>query len=418
MGIVKKIVMRPVSFYSGEFLNVFLQKRTSDLITAIEKLEDDYVSSADAEQICLQYFEKYSIDIPLLHFENIFVIPEKKQIEGSRFSPTFNVNRSKKYTRDVLIFSIPYSGDIHVLEYRPSTAKPKHFQGEVDDENVYFEVVNFSEDTNRIEIENLRDREQELLFSNYQNVVDECTVFNAELKQRITDKISKRKEKIRAFRDMISSLGVPIRTRSNVPNTFAIPRPIMREKIQVQPMSEAALVVAEYYLDNENYFKILKIISDVGKNFERLPSVYKGKDEETLRDHFLLVLDPNFEIGNATGETFNKSGKTDISLRYDSGVVFIAECKFWSGEKGLLNTIDQLLGYLTWRDSKTAVIKFVKNKDFSSILAKTRESIRIHQNFIKELSPNSESWMNYEFHLNGDKNRLIKVAVILFHLPE
>lgn len=65
--------------------------------------------------------------------------------------------------------------------------------------------------------------------------------------------------------------------------------------------------------------------------------------------------------GSATGETFNKKGKTDILLRHAGNNAFVGECKFWKGEKSFLSTIDQLLGYLTWRDSKTAVIMFVKN---------------------------------------------------------
>lgn len=91
-----------------------------------------------------------------------------------------------------------------------------------------------------------------------------------------------------------------------------------------------------------------------------MQSVYKDKGGEDLKDHVLLTLDPNFEFGSASGETFNKSGKTDIQLRYDSSVVFIAECKFWIGEKNYLATIDQLLGYLTLRDTKAPVVIFVR----------------------------------------------------------
>lgn len=81
----------------------------------------------------------------------------------------------------------------------------------------------------------------------------------------------------------------------------------------------------------------------------------------------LLILEPNFE-GSATGETFNKTGKTDILLRHEGNQCVIAELKFWHGQKGFLDTITQLLGYLTRRDSKAAVAMFVKNKNFSSVL--------------------------------------------------
>src|SRR5690606_11669459 len=113
----------------------------------------------------------------------------------------------------------------------------------------------------------------------------------------------------------------------------------------------------------------------------------------------IMTLDPNFEYGTVTGETFNKTGKTDIQLRYDSSVIFIAECKFWAGEKGYLKTISQLLNYLTWRDTKASVIIFARQKDFSSILNKVKEVTSSHENYLGFVSANDENWFNYRFHL-------------------
>ena len=81
---------------------------------------------------------------------------------------------------------------------------------------------------------------------------------------------------------------------------------------------------------------------------------------------------------------------------------FVAECKYWKGEKTYLKTIDQLLGYLTWRNSKVAVINFVQNNEFSDVLEKTKTSTKTHPNFLKELNSNDETWFNYKFYLNGD----------------
>ena len=40
-------------------------------------------------------------------------------------------------------------------------------------------------------------------------------------------------------------------------------------------------------------------------------------------------------------------------------------------------TLDQLLGYSSWRDTKVAVIVFNRNKDFSKVLKTIEETIRI-----------------------------------------
>lgn len=169
-------------------------------------------------------------------------------------------------------------------------------------------------------------------------------------------------------------------------------------------------------LPNVIYKSILKYIHNMGRQFERLPSTYDGKEEEALRDHFLTVLEGKFGA-SATGETFNKKGKTDILLRKDGKNIFIAECKFWKGEKGFLETIDQLLSYLTWRDSKTAIIVFVRNKDFSSVRNTIKQVIRKHPNYLNYVDEEDKTWFNYLFHLKDDPEREIKMAVMLYHLP-
>ncbi len=73
--------------------------------------------------------------------------------------------------------------------------------------------------------------------------------------------------------------------------------------------------------------------------------------------------------------------------------------------------------YLTWRDSKTSIIIFVRNKDFTSVLETIKTITKKHQNFVKELNNSDESWFNYIFSLPIDKNKEIKLAVQLYHIP-
>ena len=46
-------------------------------------------------------------------------------------------------------------------------------------------------------------------------------------------------------------------------------------------------------------------------------------------------------------DLFNHEGKTDILINVDGKNLFIGECKFWTGEKGYLETLDQVLSYLS-----------------------------------------------------------------------
>jgi hypothetical protein len=50
--------------------------------------------------------------------------------------------------------------------------------------------------------------------------------------------------------------------------------------------------------------------------------------------------------GEAGGELFNGSGKTDIIVRHDDRNVFIGECKIWAGVAKFVSALDQL--EVTW----------------------------------------------------------------------
>jgi hypothetical protein len=156
---------------------------------------------------------------------------------------------------------------------------------------------------------------------------------------------------------MVADLGFPITKRHGAPTTYAVPVQKRKPKIE-RPPSPSGKFLPEPALPMEEYENILSIMRNMVRVMEQSPKAFENMGEEDLRTQFLVQLNAQYE-GRATGETFNFQGKTDILIRADEGGnVFIAECKFWSGEKQFLETIDQLLSYLTWRDTKTAILIF------------------------------------------------------------
>jgi len=370
-----------------------------------------------------QYIEylksEFTLDMPEIHTDKVYVDTTEREVHASRFPGELMVTNPNQYfKRDVIVFHIPYTGSIDLLKFRPSswsTMAGYEIQINKQSRTIVLEYVNFYNESERIK--RAYEDSVRYIFDSYQSLKNDIDNYNNNLESFIRSTINIRRQQILKKSDFLSSLGVPIKKKDNTSQTFSIPQPKLKQKIQVRPVVHSKGFKPEPTLDNDNYFKILKIINDVGKNFERLPSVYSGKYEEHLRDHILLTLDPNFEFGSASGETFNKTGKTDIQLRYDSSVVFVAEFKFWTGEKGFLDTIDQLLGYLTWRDSKTSVVIFVNNKGFSSVLETAKEAIKKHSNYISEKGASDDNWFNYKFSLPDDSNKEIQMALQLFHLP-
>jgi hypothetical protein len=159
------------------------------------------------------------------------------------------------------------------------------------------------------------------------------------------------------------------------------------------------------------------VLDNMVKVMELSPGAFAKIDEESLRTHFLVQLNSQYE-GSATGETFNFQGKTDILIKEDGKNIFIGECKFWKGEKAYLETLDQLLGYLSWRDTKASVLIFNRNKDFSSVLEKLQEATPKHPHCKKLVIQRSETSWTYLFSQPEDPNREMTVTVQAYNVPE
>lgn len=403
-------------FTNGSLSN-FLDKNIELVRNKIRSEQDEYLNNINEEEYITHLTSIYCIEPLEIHLEAMYVTEDKKMIASERHPGGFFFDEGKSYERQILIYHLPTSGNINVIDYRPNPCLmwtvelEREYDGEVD--CLTFEIVNFNND-----IETVKRRQDEIttnLRIQIENLNREVVAYNESLPGTIEQIIKQKKSEIIKKNDFLSTLGVPIKKRDNVPETFAVPAPKVPQKIIPKPVASSGK--PDPTIDNKIYEDILEIFHDVGKAIERMPSTYSGKDEESLRDHFLMVLEPRF-AGSATGETFNKIGKTDILLRYENTNVFIAECKFWGGEVKFIETIDQILRYLTWRDSKAAIIVFVKNSDFTNIIQKTEESITKHPNYLSTEKIEAEGTIiRCKFHLNGDRDRQIFLTVLLFHFP-
>jgi hypothetical protein len=238
---------------------------------------------------------------------------------------------------------------------------------------------------------------------------------NNTLPTAATQVIEQRRERLLAQSQRAAALGIPIKRRDDAPRTYAIPTVRKRASPTLPPASGAAFAPEPTWA-MEQYEQALKIVQDMALVMERSPEAFRAMDEEALRQHFLVQLNAQFE-GKATGETFNMSGKTDILLREGDRNVFIAECKFWKGPKAFSEAIDQLLGYATWRDGKTAILVFNRGTETSTVLSGIDVVAKGHTNFKRAVSWPHESGFRFVFHSNGDSNRELILTVLVFHVP-
>lgn len=410
---------RSIKIFNEQSLRDYLEARFKKLEGQVQAEADNYILNVSETEYVEHLNAKFLVENLELDFDSISISTDRKEIPAEHFPGggfAWNVERGKRYQKDIIRYHIPYSGDQELLTCRPSTFLLSEVSVSVSGQEIYFDIVDF--DGNAESIKQRAASNQTHIRQQWEKVNNEVASFNKGLGSRAQRAFQTRKEKLLKRNDLMASLGVPIKKRENLPQTFAVPTPATRKKISVaKPVVTEKGYRPEPTLEDSTYREILRYLHDWGKQLERMPSTYSGKSEEALRDLFLAHIEPYFE-GTATGETFNKSGKTDILLRFEGKNVFVAECKRWRGQQSYLDAISQLLRYLTWRDSKAAVMMFIKNKDISSVLQTIEQATSQHPNYLGLVSKQDESWLNYRFHLNDDSNREVKLAVLLFHYPQ
>jgi len=360
---------------------------------------------------------KYHIDAVVLHKDKIHI----------KDSGDANIDVSNDYNRMIferdkpfyikgtsITFAVPFEGDKELFYCKASTFTMNPPRASVENNELILTYNEVDPNPERIKADfekRLSDIETYL-----RHVLNDISPFNNGLRAKAKLYIESRKSKILKDQGIVSALGYPIKMASSTPATYIAPA--IRKKVVIQkPAATMAPFAPEPVLDMENYEAILKITSNMVLVMERSPHSFKDMKEEDLRQHFLVQLNGQFE-GEASGETFNYQGKTDILIRHQGKNIFIAECMFWKGQESLLEKIDQLLGYTSWRDTKTAILIFNKNKDSSAVLAKIPEIVKTHKNFKRQLEYNCETGFRFVLSHNGDKNRELIVTISVFDVPQ
>ncbi|WP_315112939.1 hypothetical protein [Clostridium intestinale] len=404
-------------FYGKGELSSAIEQRKKEVRDHIESQERNYILNVNEDDFIHYIYNKYFIEPIILHDDSISIVSEnEKNIDVSKEIDRFFTDRIKPYYIKGLsiTFGIPFEGEVDLFKFRASTISSVLPRGEISKNDLLltFEGSNL----NGEDIKKDLDRQVDSIKKHIAWTNRDVEQFNNNLENLITSIFKTRKEKIKKDLNLVSSLGIPLRKNQTTIDTYVVPTNMKSIKASKPVISEKEFV-PEPVIDMKTYDDILNMLNNMVLVMERSPEAFSKMNEESLRQHFLVQLNGTYE-GKATGETFNSNGKTDILIREDGKNVFIGECKFWRGDQVYLDTIDQLLGYLCWRDTKAAILIFNRNKEFSNVLAKIEELTKQHKNFKKYIGKQNETQFRYIFNQPNDKNREIILTVLAFDIPK
>ena len=402
---------------------LFNQATLSDALRAqlvsvtkeVDGLSKDQFLVNSGEQIIEHVYSKMVI-APLVIYRDQMSLTEPQENRTERRDPFGDLIRLPVIRTDL---TIPYTGESDLWKLQPSTFTFNPPRGDYSSQRgndqtgtlrfkMEFTQGEYTSDAINHEVErNLKSIDDYLGW-----IKHDIESHNPQLKNEIRRQVAQRRERLGTIQSALKTLNIPIQTREGAPGLSQLP---LQRKI-IKPLPSQTNHPPEYTISNEDYENILKIIRHEGCSYERTPEPFSKHDEEELRDILMAHLNGHYH-GLANGEVFRKKGKTDICIEFENRAAFVAECKLWKGDQKLLEAVNQLLGYLTWRDSKTSLIVFDKDvAGFTKIQEKIPEVLKQHPNFVRDEKGKYSGEWQMTFRFSEDPDRMVIVHVFLFNL--
>jgi hypothetical protein len=384
------------------------------MFAEIDELDANATLNTNPDELCKYFEQKYGIHVPRLRESEISVDQEEAKVDVSHdFNRLFFEPGPHFVTGTAFTYYVPFEGESGVFRIRPSHFSQNPVRAIIHENE--FVITYTRADHNVVLIKAEFDKSLRAIRDCLETLRNELTPFNSSLISKARARIDARRKKLLDDRGAAADLGYPLRRRADAPETYVAPG-VRRKPIPVRPSARPESSTPEPVLNTIEYEHILDVISSMVHVIERSPHAFQGMKEEDLRQHFLVQLNGQYE-GQATGETFNVSGKTDILIRAGDKNVFIAECKFWEGPESLLKAIDQLLGYSSWRDTKTALLVFNRDRQLSTVLAKIQGVAKQHPNFKRQLEYKSETGFRFVLQHRDDVARELILTILVFEVP-
>lgn len=401
--------------FSDGNLDLFLRQRIQQVSTDIGGMSSDYLLKVSLDDLSAHLTEKFHIQpIELLRDQTHIVSSGETKIDVSG-DPRYGAHESPCLVDATFVeFAVPFTGDAFLLRLKPSTYNYNPPRAKLKGQELRFVYSRTDHNAGAIKTAFKDNIDSVAQFVEWGS--GQVHSFNKKLPLEIRPLLEGRRQKFLKDRGLVEALGFPITPRPTEAQTYV--SPLKRKPIAInKPTVAAGAFKPEPVLDLQQYEHILTVISNMVQVMERSPNAFKGMGEEDLRTHILVQLNGHYE-GQASGETFNFEGKTDILIRADGRNIFIAECKIWKGAGVFTAAIDQFLGYAAWRDTKTAIIIFNRNKDLSSVIKQIPDLIKAHPNFKRQITSYlNETGFRFVLHHRGDKNRELTLTVLVFDIP-
>lgn len=419
-----------MELFSNGDTSQFIEKQKMYIKNEINRLTNDEICNISIDELLDYFCQKSKIDLIEVERQFDYISYDVKETSKKVYNEFYKYLSFEKeyYNIDAykIIYEVPFEGCQELLYLRPSKFILTRF--EVDnvfrptEQNegkiVFSKVYGTKEITEKENLKEFIKTEFSKDFSKYVEMIEyvnsDISEYNKSLESTIKTLLENRLKKAKDYINVRKKLDIPLELNSNAPNI----KPIRLKKVKKNKSREFPKLKSspiEYSISDNDYENIKNIINLTCISMEKLARTFCKFQEEELRDVILSNLNTHYQ-NNATGETFNKRGKTDIHIPFENKSAYIGECKIWAGKEQFLAAIDQLFSYMRWRDTKTSLIIFnKKNKDFPKLIETIDDLLSKHELKVNKIKLDKNSWQ-CKLKKSKDSTEIVDINIVVYDL--
>lgn len=357
-------------------LGMALSTQKKKLAKKVDAFKNEEIMANNLEILASNLYEEFRID-PVEIMDEEFGKRSVGQAKiQKRIEPFFRSYDEKEYVEVdgvVMKFYFPFTGEKDLFRCQASAFSiggyPDISMGEG------FLTLQYEYSLSEMQREGAKDEALKKLEHDIKDIRNgisyankDVESYNASIQKQVLQLLEEKKKKVESFFSVANMFEVPVKKTAYAETHVPLQRRIV-------PIAHEYKKEDVYSISDANYADILATIKHMGSTYERTPGSYARMKEEDLRNTLLAALNGTY-LGGAVGEAFRNNGKTDICIEEKNRAAFVAECKMWTGQKSIADALKQLDSYLTWRDCKTALIYFVRRKDFLAVLQTAEKTLR------------------------------------------
>jgi hypothetical protein len=386
----------------------FLVRSEAAAKKAVDQLPEIDVLNGDEAEVLAEMVEQCRIRPVELQWKSTYQDPPREAEITVRDRFANEVYRTRGTT---VVVHVPFTGDANLFGVEPTAGNMRVAQATISGGEILVMWEGPLQDASQIKASLEEEMNQVRRQESWSKA--DCDGFNAQLEGKVRRWLADRRQHLEANRKIADVLDIPIGRRpSPEPDLVSVPR---RRPIAIRKTGGGtAQAEQELRISDSDYDAVVEQISSARAMFERLPETFSPMGEEALRDVLLAIL--NNQFGPAVGELFSRKGKTDIAIVRGRGPIFIAECKNWEGPATFQKAIKQLLGYLVWRDTKAALVLFVREKNVTAVTEKALKELKGHP-LLVGVGASIKDVPTVILHHEGDPRQHIRVALIIVPIP-